>query len=127
MKKGVLSVSFIGFIIIISSASAWFKKGDFFLQFLNTSFSISLILFIIGAGLFVFERGFFNGVIYGVKSLRKTTEKGKFVSKFDQLDDTNGISKDLPKKRSYIITFPLLLSGSLFIIIDTVLAYSLFS
>jgi hypothetical protein len=93
-------------------------QGDVsLLSFINTSFLLSLPLLILGGFLFVYEGGFFNGLIYSYRRLRRSTKMGKYVAQFDNLDDEPVVPKN------FSVTKPIIFSGLLIFLLTLIVAY----
>ncbi|MBM7647548.1 hypothetical protein JOC78_000469 [Bacillus ectoiniformans] len=122
MKPLLLGLMIIGLILVTSLAGSLFLD-PFLLSFLNISFFISLFVTMLGASLFVVEKGFFNGITYSFKRLRRSSSEGKYISQFDSLDDTEDIHIEHPKQRIYKWTYPLLAGGGFIAVLDILIAY----
>jgi hypothetical protein len=87
------------------------------LTFINISFLFSLPLLILGGFLFVYEGGFFNGLIYSYRRLRHSTKMGKYVAQFDNLDNEPIVPK------AFSVTKPIFFSGLLIFLLTLIVAY----
>ncbi|MEI5906526.1 DUF3899 domain-containing protein [Bacillus spongiae] len=112
-------------IFIISFLYSFFSNLPFLIAFVNSFFVMGLLLLMIGSFTFVVEKGFFNGIIYSIKRFRKSTQAGKFFSKYDNLDSTKPIHEEYLVKRTVSITQPFLIVGGLLTFISIVAAYYL--
>jgi hypothetical protein len=93
-------------------------QGDVsLLTFINTSFLLSLPLIMLGGFLFVYEGGFFNGLIYSYRRLRRSTKMGKYVAQFDNLDNEPVVPK------TFSVTKPIFFSGLLIFLFTLIVAY----
>ncbi|MBM7586519.1 hypothetical protein JOC86_003071 [Bacillus pakistanensis] len=113
--------------LVISLVYAFFQNGSFFIHFINSFFTIGMVYLLVGALLFVTEAGFFNGIIYSFKKLRKSTAKGKYVSNFDDLDDTKEIHEEYNKERRFNSKKPLLIIGGFYCFAGFLLSFLLYS
>ncbi len=76
-----------------------------------------------GASLFVIEGGFFNGIRYSFKKVRKSSKEGEYIASFDDLDDTKEVYEEYPKKRVFIWTYPLLAGGGIVALASFIAAF----
>ncbi|OIU72514.1 hypothetical protein BHE18_07790 [Rossellomorea aquimaris] len=97
------------------------------LSILNSLFITGMIYLIFGGFLYIFQKGFFNGIVYSLKRFRRSTAQGKYVSQFDDLDDTKEAHEELSVIRSYRVTRSLLVIGGLLLIISLALSYLLYT
>lgn len=94
----------------------------------DAAFMIGLFLFIIGASMLVFEKGFFNGIAFGFKQLRKSSKEGAYTAQFDDLDETGELHKEYPPhKPAASWTAPLLITGGAAVFITLAASYLLSS
>jgi hypothetical protein len=113
--------------LVASLIYAFLQDGTYLIHFINSFFTIGMIYLLVGALLFVTEAGFFNGIIYSFKRLRKSSAKGKYVSNFDDIDDTKEIHDEYNKERQYNSKKPLLIIGGFYCIAGFILSFLLFS
>ncbi|MBH9966384.1 DUF3899 domain-containing protein [[Bacillus] enclensis] len=126
--KRIVNIYLIAVIILIASLTVSLAKGDtYMLSFINSLFIAGIIYFIAGAFLYIFQKGFFNGIIYSLKRFRRSTTQGKYVSQFDDLDDTKEAHVELSVIRSYRVTRSLLGLGGILLIISLALSYLLYT
>jgi hypothetical protein len=93
-------------------------QGNFsLLNLINNSFLLSLPLLMIGGFLYVYEGGFFNGIAYSYRRLRRSTKMGKYVAQFDNLDEQPVVPK------SFSVTKPMIFSGLLIFSLTLIAAY----
>ncbi|MBA2872115.1 cell division protein FtsB [Anoxybacillus calidus] len=93
-------------------------QGDVsLLTFINISFLLSLPLLMLGGFLFVYEGGFFNGLIYSYRRLRRSTKMGKYVAQFDHLDHESVVPM------TFSVTKPIFFSGLLIFLFTLIIAY----
>ncbi|PAQ14387.1 hypothetical protein CD798_10995 [Bacillaceae bacterium SAOS 7] len=112
----------IGFNIIFSILFSLFSS-NFLKNLLDSSFFFSLISLTVGASLFVIEGGFFNGIRYSVKKLRKSSKEGEYIASFDDLDDTKEVYEEYPKKSVFTWTYPLLVGGGILTLATSIIAF----
>lgn len=112
----------IGINVIFSILFSLFSS-KFLKSLLDYSFFFSLISLTVGASLFVIEGGFFNGIRYSVKKLRKSSKEGEYIASFDDLDDTKEAYEEYPKKSVFTWTYPLLVGGGILAFATSVIAF----
>ncbi|WP_338753562.1 DUF3899 domain-containing protein [Bacillus sp. FJAT-52991] len=112
----------IGINIIFSILFSLFS-AHFFKSLIDYSFFFSLISLTVGASLFVIEGGFFNGIRYSFKKLRKSSKEGEYIASFDHLDDTKEIYEEYPKQRVFTWTYPLLAGGGVIALATLIIAF----
>jgi hypothetical protein len=87
------------------------------LSFINTAFLLSLALLIVSGFLFVYEGGFFNGLINSYRRLYRLSKIGRYLAELE-LDDDGPF---MPQKRAF--TLPLLLSALVLFMLTLSAAY----
>ncbi|MBN8192454.1 DUF3899 domain-containing protein [Bacillus sp. NTK074B] len=97
------------------------------LSIIDSLFIIGIIYMCLGSLLYIFENGFFNGIVYAIKRFRKSTKLGKYTSEFDELDETKEVHEEFSIKRSYSITKSLLGLGAVTLVLSIVLTYFLYT
>jgi hypothetical protein len=126
--KHTLSIYVTAIVIMIVSLVLSLAQGDpLILSVLNSLFIAGMIYLILGAFLYIFQKGFFNGILYALKRFRRSTVKGKFLSQFDDIDTTKDAHEEFTVVRSYKITSILLIIGSSLLTISLVLSYIIFT
>ncbi len=123
MKKQTSIIILLAAIFLVPLINSFFSPTDFALQFINTFFMIGLFYLACGAFLFVVEKGFFNGIIYSMKRLRRSTMKGKLLSQFDDIDKTDEIYIEYEKNRRTSLTKPFLYIGILSVMTSFIISY----
>ncbi|WP_175988423.1 DUF3899 domain-containing protein [Bacillus sp. Marseille-Q1617] len=127
MKRMLTIYLIAGLILIISLVFSLVQGDPVILSILNSLFITGMIYLIIGAFLYIFQKGFFNGIVYALKRFRKSTVQGKFLSQFDDIDSTQEAHKEFTVVRSYKITRSLLIIGSSLLVISLGLSYLLYT
>lgn len=128
IMKRTFSIYMIAVIILIVSLILSLSQGDpLILSVLNSLFITGMIYLVKGAFLYVFQKGFFNGIVYSLKRFRRSTAQGKFLSQFDDIDTTKNAHEEFTVVRSYKITSTLLIIGSSFLLISLVLSYIIYT
>ncbi|XXM73887.1 DUF3899 domain-containing protein [Lysinibacillus sphaericus] len=126
--KRIVSIYLIAGIILTASFVISLAKGDtYLLSLINSMFITGMIHSIFGAFLYIFQKGFFNGIVYSLKRFRRSTAQGKYVSQFDDLDDTREAHEELSMIRSYRVTRSLLVIGGILLIVSLALSYLLYT
>ncbi|WP_064092255.1 DUF3899 domain-containing protein [Rossellomorea aquimaris] len=118
-------ISFLFF--IISTCYSLTQRKTILLSIIDSLFIVGISYVIIGALLYIFERGFFNGIVYALKRFRSSTKQGKFLSQFDDLDKTNDPHEEYGAERRFTITKPFLLLGSMAFVLSIALSYLLYT
>ncbi|WP_044748682.1 DUF3899 domain-containing protein [Bacillus alveayuensis] len=103
--------------LLLSLILMMFQADASLLAFINISFLFSLLLLIVGGFLFVYEGGFFNGLIYSYRRLRRLTKIGKYMAQFDDLDDEPVVPK------TFSVTKPIFFSGLLICTLTLIIGY----
>ncbi|WP_226676630.1 DUF3899 domain-containing protein [Rossellomorea aquimaris] len=103
------------------------QEKNLLLSIIDSLFVIGIVYVSLGALLYIFEKGFFNGIVYAFKRFRNSTKQGKYISQFDELDDTKEAHEEFTAKRSYSITTSLLTFGALTLVLSVVLTYLLYT
>ncbi|CAN7463751.1 DUF3899 domain-containing protein [Rossellomorea sp. LjRoot5] len=127
MKRMILFniLTFVIFIIALVVASL--QEKDLLLSIIDSLFVIGIAYISIGALLYIFERGFFNGIVYALKRFRNSTKQGKYISQFDDLDEMKEAHEEYGVQRSYSITKSFLLIGGVTLILSIVMTYLLYT
>jgi hypothetical protein len=126
--KRTLSIYLIAVMILIIFLVSSLSQGDpFILSLLNGLFVTGMIYLVIGAFMYIFQKGFFNGIVYALKRFRKSTTQGKFLSQFDDIDSTEEAHEEFTVIRSYKITRSLLIIGCVLLVISMALSYLLYT
>ncbi|MCA1056744.1 DUF3899 domain-containing protein [Rossellomorea aquimaris] len=122
--KRTLLIILITIIPLAISMTVSVSGGDSFtLSLLDGLFIVGMIQLIIGAFLYIFQKGFFNGIIYSLKRFRRSTSQGRYLSQFDDIDSTKEAHEEISAERSYKITAALLLTGILLLFISFLSSY----
>ncbi|WP_026693277.1 DUF3899 domain-containing protein [Peribacillus kribbensis] len=100
-----------GINIAASLIFAFFGDHSFLVSYLNSLFFIGLFFIVAGAFLFVVQGGFFNGIIFSMKSFLKLDRLGSYVASFDHDEKANKSS--YPVSRPFKLTGPILVSGAI--------------
>jgi hypothetical protein len=108
--------------ILVSTLYSLINPQSFFTSFVNASFLIGLFFLMVGLFLFVYEGGFFNGIMNSFKLMRKMSKVDQYVSQFDHLDQTVDSHSDIGK-RKIRFTHPLIATGSFFVVLDLIMAF----
>ncbi|EDL62718.1 tryptophanyl-tRNA synthetase [Bacillus sp. SG-1] len=108
---------------MFSAFLTFFYDYGFWLGIINISFLIGMGLLVIGGLMKVVESGFFNGIQYAFKRFRKSTKEGSYISKFDDMDETKDVHEEYNKQKSFALTAPFLLSGSIAVAADLIASY----
>jgi hypothetical protein len=127
MKTSKYSLLLIGLLLFFSIIVPFFQSEPYHIALVNNFFAVGMLFLCLGAFLFIMEQGFFNGISYAFKRFRKNTKKGKYVSQFDDLDETKEIYEEYNVKRSYSITKPLLLVGGGSFLLSLVVSFLFFT
>jgi hypothetical protein len=126
--KRTLFIYLIAVMILIIFLVSSLSQGDpFILSLLNGLFVTGMIYLIIGAFMYIFQKGFFNGIAYALKRFRKSTTQGKFISQFDDIDSTKEAHEEFSVVRAYKITRTLLIIGCSLLVISLALSYLLYT
>jgi Domain of unknown function (DUF3899) len=126
--KRIVSIFLIAVIILLASLISSLANGDtLLLSILNSLFITGMIYLIAGSFLYIFQKGFFNGIVYSLKRFRKSSAQGKYISQFDDLDDTKEAHEELSVIRSYRVTRSLLIIGVILLFISMALSYLLYT
>jgi|GEM_PF-1031859 len=91
--------------LIVSWQGAWTAVA-----FINAAFLLSLIPLSLGGLLFVYERGFFSGFVYGFRRWRKSGTKAERYLEEAAAENEAGEPPGSPR---FAMTYPLLFSGLL--------------
>ncbi|MBE3569386.1 MAG: DUF3899 domain-containing protein [Bacillales bacterium] len=108
--------------ILVSALYSFIAPQSFFTSFVNATFLIGLFFLMAGLFLFVYEGGFFNGIINSFKRMRKMTKEGQYASQYDPLDEKDAARLDMGK-RKIRFTIPLIAAGSFFVVLDMMIAF----
>ncbi len=103
------------------------QERSILLSLLDSLFILGIVFVVIGAFLYIIQGGFFNGIIYSLKRFRSSTKQGKFISQFDDLDETKEVHEEFEIKRSFALTRPFLFIGGFALILSFVLTYLLYT
>ncbi|MEI2663509.1 DUF3899 domain-containing protein [Rossellomorea sp. LJF3] len=118
-------LTFLIFIIAVVVASL--QEKDLLLSIIDSLFVIGIAYISIGALLYIFEKGFFNGIVYALKRFRNSTKQGKYISQFDDLDEMKEAHEEYGAQRSYSITKSFLLTGGLTLVLSIIMTYLLYT
>ncbi|MCP3761641.1 DUF3899 domain-containing protein [Domibacillus sp. A3M-37] len=122
-KKIFLLFSF----LFISSAGFSLLQSDSVRAMIDSLFMIGLLFLVAGVALFLLEKGFFNGVAYGFKRLRKSSNEGAYTAQFDDLDQTGELHEEYAARKPERWMKPLLLTGGSAVLFTLLLSYILSS
>jgi hypothetical protein len=101
--------------------------GEFFYRFLNATFFIGVVFLLTGLFLFVYEGGFFDGILHSFRIIGKKTKLGEYASQFDDGDEAI-VPRSVAKKSSiFRLTCPLIKAGGLFVAADTIIAFVIYA
>ncbi|MBW3111961.1 MULTISPECIES: DUF3899 domain-containing protein [Bacillaceae] len=103
------------------------QEKNLLLSIIDSLFVIGIVYVSLGALLYIFEKGFFNGIVYAFKRFRNSTKQGMYISQFDELDDTKEAHEEFTVKRSYSITKSLLTLGAFTLVLSVILSYLLYT
>lgn len=112
---------------IISLVANTFQEKDLLLSIIDSLFIIGIVYTAIGALLYIFQKGFFNGIVYALKRFRNSTKQGKYISQFDDLDEMKEPHEEYGAQRSYSITNSFLLVGAVTLVLSIALSYLLYT
>ena len=112
---------------ILSACFSLTQRKALLLSIIDSLFIVGITYVIFGALLYIFEKGFFNGIVYALKRFRSSTKQGKFLSQFDDLDKTKEPHEEYGAERTFTITKPILLVGSLAFVLSIALSYLLYT
>ncbi|MCA1059494.1 DUF3899 domain-containing protein [Rossellomorea aquimaris] len=118
-------LTFLLFVIAVVVASL--QEKNLLLSIIDSLFIIGILYVCLGSLLYIFEKGFFNGLVYAIKRFRKSSKLGKYASEFDELDETKEAHEEFSVKRSYSITKSLLTLGAVTLVLSIVLTYLLYT
>ncbi|MGR3763541.1 DUF3899 domain-containing protein [Rossellomorea sp. NS-SX7] len=126
--KRIFTIYVMAVLILIISIVFSLVQGDpLALSTLNSLFITGMIYLITGAFLYIFQKGFFNGIVYALKRFRRSTTQGKFLSQFDDIDSTKEAHEEFTVVRSYKITRSLLIIGSSLLVLSLALSYLIYT
>ncbi|BCB03035.1 DUF3899 domain-containing protein [Bacillus sp. KH172YL63] len=111
----------------VSIITGMCQEKSLLLSFIDSLFIVGITYVATGGLLFIFQKGFFNGIIYSLKRFRNSTKQGKFISQFDDLDETKEAYEEYGVQRSYSITKSILMVGSVAFILSIALSYLLYT
>jgi hypothetical protein len=114
-------------IMIVSLVYSLVQGNPLIISVLNSLFIAGMIYLVLGAFLYIFQKGFFNGIVYSLKRFRRSTVQGKYLSQFDDIDETKDAHEEFTVIRSFKITSTLLIIGSSMLIISLVLSYIIYT
>jgi hypothetical protein len=114
-------------IMIVSLVYSLVQGNPLIISLLNSLFIAGMIYLVLGAFLYIFQKGFFNGIVYSLKRFRRSTVQGKYLSQFDDIDETKDAHEEFTVIRSFKITSTLLIIGSSMLIISLVLSYIIYT
>ncbi len=112
---------------IIAIVTAIFQGKNLLLSIIDSLFIIGITYVAAGSLLYIFEKGFFNGIVYALKRFRNSTKQGKYLSQFDDLDETKEAHEEYAVKRSFSITRSVLIVGSITLLLSVALSYLLYT
>ncbi|MGM0753460.1 MAG: DUF3899 domain-containing protein [Bacillota bacterium] len=112
---------------IIAFGAAILQGKNLLLSIIDSLFIIGITYAVIGALLYIIQKGFFNGIVYALKRFRKSTKQGKYISQFDDLDETKDAHEEYGHKRSYSITKSFLIVGTFSLVFSIALSYLLYT
>lgn len=116
MKKSVYFISFDIVISIFYYIICGFKPYSF----LNCSFMVGMFYFLFGSLCYVWEKGFFNIIIYSFNKIGQQLQKSRGIL----TDESNiTIEEYAHRKNSFKFTYNLLISGSIISLTTTVLSF----
>jgi hypothetical protein len=109
----------LGTVFFSTLVSYYFNHSFNKLVWINTLFSFSLILTLIGGAMLVIQGGFFSGIIRSFKLFFWKTNPIKQV-----LEDIEGKREDTnPYLLTFTLTFPLLFSGTLLLLFSIIFSW----
>jgi len=115
-------------IVLVFSFFYSLTQTSYLAALVDAAFMIGLFLFITGASMLVIENGFFNGIAFGFKKLRKSSKDGAYTAQFDDLDETSELYKEYPAhKPAASWTAPLLITGGAAVFLTLAASYLLSS
>jgi hypothetical protein len=114
-------------IMFVSLVYSLVQGNPLIISLLNSLFIAGMIYLVLGAFLYIFQKGFFNGIVYSLKRFRRSTVQGKYLSQFDDIDETKDAHEEFTVIRSFKITSTLLIIGSSMLIISLVLSYIIYT
>lgn len=95
--------------VLISIIYMIIKNEFYLIDFINSSFVIGTICFLVGLSCFVYENGFFNLTIYGFKKLKKITKKDPYETfEYENLEESL-----YKKNNTFFLTKNLIFTGGL--------------
>jgi hypothetical protein len=112
---------------IIAFATAILQGKNLLLSIIDSMFIIGIMYVAIGALLYIFQKGFFNGILYALKRFRNSTKQGKYISQFDKLDETKDAHEEYGMQRSYSITRSFLIVGTISLVLSIALSYLVYT
>ncbi|MFC7784706.1 MULTISPECIES: DUF3899 domain-containing protein [unclassified Rossellomorea] len=112
---------------IIVFATAILQGKNLLLSIIDSLFIIGITYVAIGALLYIFQKGFFNGILYALKRFRNSTKQGKYISQFDTLDETKDAHEEYGMQRSYSITRSFLIVGTISLVLSITLSYLVYT
>ena len=107
-------------IILISLVLTPLTAAFSYAAWLDMLFTLSLLATIIGAGLLVIEKGFFDPFIKNFKRFMRTINKRRQMA--DEVEQKNAYSNKNDRKRKYMLTLPLLEAGCMLFVLSTCLS-----
>jgi Domain of unknown function (DUF3899) len=112
---------------IIAFATAILQEKNLLLSIVDSLFIIGITYVATGALLYIFQKGFFNGILYALKRFRNSTKHGKYISQFDKLDETKDAHEEYGMQRSYSITRSFLIGGTISLVLSIALSYLVYT
>jgi hypothetical protein len=127
MKRINLFYIFTSLLFVTAVVTALLQEKNLLLSIIDSMFVIGIAYISLGALLYIFEKGFFNGIVYALKRFRNSTKQGKYISQFDDLDEMKEAHEEYGVQRSYSITRSFLLIGGLTFALSILLSYLLYT
>ncbi|WP_179884927.1 DUF3899 domain-containing protein [Bacillus sp. AFS015802] len=127
MKRIRLFHIFTSLLFVIAVVVALLQKKNLLLSIIDSLFIIGITYVGLGALLYIFQKGFFNGIVYAFKRFRNSTKQGKYISQFDDLDEMKEAHEEFGVQRSYSVTTSFLTIGALTLVLSIVLTYLLYT
>ncbi|MCA1062050.1 DUF3899 domain-containing protein [Rossellomorea sp. AcN35-11] len=112
--------------IIILIVMAILQEKTLFLSIIDSLFIIGIAYVAIGSFLYIFEKGFFNGIVYALKRFRNSTKQGKYISQFDDLDETKEAYEEYGAERFISVKRSFLVLGSITLLLSVAISYLLY-
>ncbi len=122
MKSIIIRTCLLTASILVLSLFIVLLQGEWSLvSFVNVAFLLALLPFIIGGFLFVYEGGFFKGVMYGFRRLHTSRSKaGRYLAELQGLSDEQPV-----QAKKFTVTYPLLFSGLILLLLTIAAGYAI--